>query len=178
MRQIQTALLVAFGLSACHASAADCYESSIVRPSPFMGNNGEVFQLADGSLWEVKYEYEYMYDYYPEVIICPGNGVLIIDDSRLDVELVSSPQPRAKPAPRQKSAVAASAIESQIAGDFEGWGGETIVKLVNGQVWQQASYHYEYTYSFMPEVLIYQTNGVYKMKVEGADEAVEVIRLR
>ena len=36
--------------------AGDCYESSIVKPSPFMGNDGEAFKLADGSWWEVKYE--------------------------------------------------------------------------------------------------------------------------
>jgi len=29
---------------------ADCYESRILSPSPFMGNNGEIFKLADGSL--------------------------------------------------------------------------------------------------------------------------------
>lgn len=27
----------------------DCYESTIVSPTPFMGNNGEVFKLSDGS---------------------------------------------------------------------------------------------------------------------------------
>ena len=37
------------------AAAQDCYESVVRTPSPFMGNNGEMFQLADGSLWEVKY---------------------------------------------------------------------------------------------------------------------------
>lgn len=41
-------------------AAQDCYNSSILKPTPFMGNNGEIFQLADGSVWEVKYEYEYL----------------------------------------------------------------------------------------------------------------------
>jgi len=35
------------------ALAQDCYQSSIVSPTPFMGNNGEIFKLADGSVWEV-----------------------------------------------------------------------------------------------------------------------------
>jgi hypothetical protein len=30
-------------------------------------------------------------------------------------------------------------IESQIDGDFEGWDGETIFKLTNGEIWQQRS---------------------------------------
>lgn len=58
-------------------------------------------------------------------------------------------------------------FESQIEGDFEGWEGETIVKLINGQIWQQQEYYYTYTYSFMPKVLIYNSGGSYKMKVEG-----------
>ena len=40
-------------------------------------------------------------------------------------------------------------VESQIDGDFNGWEGETIVKLMNGQIWQQAEYHYEYHYAYM-----------------------------
>jgi hypothetical protein len=71
-----------------------------------------------------------------------------------------------------------NAIETQIDGDFEGWEGETIVKLTNGQIWQQSSYYYEYYYAYRPEVLIYRSGSVYKMKVEGTDEAVEVKRLK
>lgn len=71
-----------------------------------------------------------------------------------------------------------SVIETQIDGDFEGWEGETIVKLVNGQIWQQTEYHYHYHYAFMPQVLIYRSGGGYKMKVDGVDKAVGVERLR
>ena len=60
-----------------------CYESSIRSPTPFMGNNEEIFKLADGSLWEVKHEYEYLYEYYPDVVICPNKGKLIIKDKTL-----------------------------------------------------------------------------------------------
>jgi hypothetical protein len=69
-------------------------------------------------------------------------------------------------------------IESQIDGDFEGWEGETIVKLMNGQIWQQLEYYYVYHYAFMPRVLIYKSGRVYKMKVEGVDKAVGVMQLR
>ena len=41
-------------------------------------------------------------------------------------------------------------IESQIDGDFEGWDGETVFVLTNGQIWQQDSYDYTYHYAFMP----------------------------
>lgn len=176
MRNYRFTILLTLVLVADFALAQACFESSIVKPSPFMGNDGEVFQLADGSLWEVQHEYEYLYEYYPDVVVCPERGVLIVEDSRLNVVLLSTgaAQSSKDPKTKEKSTV----IESQIDGDFEGWEGETIVKLVNGEIWQQSEYHYEYMYSFMPEVLIYQSGGVYKMKVEGADETVGVIRLK
>jgi len=32
------------------------------------------------------------------------------------------------------------AIESRVDGEFEGWDGETIFPLTNGQIWQQVQY--------------------------------------
>lgn len=81
-------------------------------------------------------------------------------------------------APSRSVAPTSSVIETQIDGDFEGWEGETVVKLMNGQIWQQVDYAYEYHYAFMPNVLIYSTGGGYKMKVEGVTQAVSVTRLR
>jgi hypothetical protein len=80
-------------LTARAASGQGCYESSIVSPTPFMGNNGEIFRLADGSIWEVKYEYEYLYEYGPRVTICPARGRLIIRNKTLNVEQLKAPSP-------------------------------------------------------------------------------------
>ena len=71
-----------------------------------------------------------------------------------------------------------SVIENRIDGDFEGWEGETIVKLENRQIWQQSEYHYHYHYAFMPEVLIFKSGSGYKMWVEGVEKAVRVERLK
>jgi hypothetical protein len=71
-----------------------------------------------------------------------------------------------------------SVIESQIDGDFEGWDGETIFKLTNGQIWQQTGYDYTYSYAYMPEVTIYKTSGGWKMKVEDVEETIYVRRLK
>jgi hypothetical protein len=68
-----------------------------------------------------------------------------------------------------------SSIESQIDGDFEGFEGETIFKLVNGQIWQQSEYWYHYHYSFMPRVLIFKSGGGYKIKVDGIEKSIGVI---
>ena len=68
--------------------------------------------------------------------------------------------------------------ESQIEGTFGGWAGDTVVQLANGEVWQQSERHYEYHHAYRPEVLIYNTGGVYKMKVGDLSQAVAVRRLR
>lgn len=69
-------------------------------------------------------------------------------------------------------------IESKIDGEFECWEGDTVFQLMNGQIWQQTDFQYRYCYKFMPDVLIYQSGGVYRMKVDGVDGTVAVRRLR
>ena len=177
------------------ASAQSCYESSIVSPSPFMGNNGEIFKLADGSVWEVKYEYEYMYEYSPDVVICPSKGRVIVGKKQLNVQLLSPGRTQQAKKDRNdaKSIDSAKAgekppspvrvggpdlVESQIDGEFSGWEGETIFKLTNGQIWQQSSYAYTYTYSYRPKVMIFKVGGNYQMKVDGVDGRIGVTQLR
>jgi len=82
------------------AKAADCYQSSIMTPTPFMGNNDEIFQLADGTLWQVKYEYSYLYEYYPSVMICPSLGKLVLKGKALNVVQVSGRPETRKSEPR------------------------------------------------------------------------------
>ena len=53
-----------------------------------------------------------------------------------------------------------------------------IIKLMNGQIWQQIEYYYEYHYAYMPKVLVYPSAGGFKMKIEGTSQAVGVQRLR
>jgi hypothetical protein len=69
-------------------------------------------------------------------------------------------------------------IESKVNGAFNGWDGETVLKLMNGQIWKQSAYHYEYHYAYMPDVLIYKSGTRYKMLVDGTDEAVYVERIK
>jgi hypothetical protein len=70
------------------------------------------------------------------------------------------------------------AIETTLAGEFNGWEGETIFKLSNGQIWEQAEYDYMYSYSYMPEVTIYPTTTGCKLKVEDENETVLVKRIK
>ncbi len=163
-------------LTVCCVSAQDCYESSILSPNPFMGNNGEIFKLADNSIWEVKYEYEYLYEYYPSVIVCPSKGKLGIKGKMLNIQKIKAGKSISSNTKTQKAHLP-EIIESQIDGEFEGWEGETIVKLTNGEIWQQSEYFYNYHYAFMPKVLIFLSNGGYKMKVDGVEKSVGVSKL-
>lgn len=69
-------------------------------------------------------------------------------------------------------------VESSIDGEFNGWTGETIFKLQNGQIWEQSSYAYWYHYAYSPKVLIYKSGSVYKMKVDGVDSTINVTRIK
>ena len=73
---------------------------------------------------------------------------------------------------------APAVVETQIEGEFEGWSGNTVFKLANGQIWQQASYAYTYHYAYRPNVLIYKAGAVYQMKVDGVDQPIQVKRLK
>jgi hypothetical protein len=86
------------------------------------------------------------------------------------------PAPAVRVAPNRGSCV--PVIESAITGEIEGWDGETIFKLDNGQIWQQAEYDYTYFYEYHPDVTIYQTSAGCRMKVEDEDETVLVKRIK
>jgi hypothetical protein len=47
-------------------------------------------RISDGSVWKVRYEYEHLYAYNPEVMICPSEGILILLDEgkKLNVERI------------------------------------------------------------------------------------------
>jgi hypothetical protein len=160
--------------------AGSCYEASIVSPTPFMGNNGEILKLSDGSVWEVQLEYQYLYEYYPSVIICPDKSRLIIKEKSLNVALISkgntsdNKRNNSKPSTHSQE----NAIETRVDGEFEGWAGDTIVKTTNGQIWQQSEFYVFYHYSYSPNVLIVKVANGYKMQVEGISHAVDVLLLK
>jgi hypothetical protein len=54
-------------------------------------------------------------------------------------------------------------IKSQVVSDFNGWSGNTLFELQNGQIWKQDEYQYWYHYAYRPVVIIKRDNGTYKM---------------
>lgn len=85
MRTIFVSVLLFF-VATTAAQAASCYKVTIQEPQPFLGNGGEVVILSDGSIWKnMSYLYLYLYAYYPTVVICPGEGRMILNDRVFDV---------------------------------------------------------------------------------------------
>jgi hypothetical protein len=74
----------------------------------------------------------------------------------------------------EKTETTSNVIEGTIDGNFEGFDGDKIFKLTNGQIWQQDEYKYNYSYKYRPKVTIINENGGYKMHVDGMSEAIRV----
>lgn len=75
---------------------------------------------------------------------------------------------------------AANVREDTIDGDFNGWEGGTVVKLMSGQIWIQTEYYYWYHYAFMPKVFLVCDSpnaAICLMQVQGVDKYVQVERL-
>ena len=136
------------------------------------GWNGEnIIELTDGSVWQqIEYHYNYSYSYMPEVKIAKNNGSYSMlvegEDEWVDVIQLNWTK----------------IAESQIDGDWEGWNGENIIKLLDGSVWEQFEYHYSYSYSYSPDVKIYLDHShpkikLYKMKVHD-HRPIGVLRLK
>lgn len=158
--------------------AQDCYKSSIISPSPFMGNNGEVFKLADGSLWEVKYEYEYLYEYYPSVVICPSLGRLIIDEKSLNVELIAA-APNSKKAGSKQSEKWEIFEETNLEGSISGTIQQgQIFKTTSGSIYEVTGITLQLVLELQPEVTVLRNGNIYKLIVEGFDEPLICRKLK
>ncbi len=139
---------------------------------------GRIFKTASGSIYEVTgLTLQLVLELSPEVTVLQ-NGIvfkLIVDGFE---EPLLCRQLKASGSTSSKSGGGSDAIESTISGTFEGWDGETVFVLDNGQIWQQSSYAYMYHYAYRPSVLIYKTSGGYKLRLEGVDETIFVKRLK
>ncbi|WP_226035409.1 hypothetical protein [Aquibacillus saliphilus] len=131
----------------------------------FYGWSGDtLFKLTNGQYWvQSNYAYNYHYAYRPHVQIIEK-----VNRYYLEVEGMNNSIEVRK---------LFSVIESVVTNDFNGWDGETIFELQNGQVWQQASYAYNYHYAYIPQIIIYESGGGYKLHVEGVTETLPVRRI-
>lgn len=68
------------------------------------------------------------------------------------------------------------AVRSFIDGEYNGWNGDTIYELDNGQIWKQAVYHYHYHYAYHPKVLVFADTLGCRMVVSGDDDDGVLVR--
>ena len=134
----------------------------------FNGWAGEtVFKLSNGQLWE-----QTEFDLYVTARISPSvtltsNGGLVtltVDSSGESVEVQQITK----------------FYETCILNDFNGWRGDTIFEMCNGDVWQQSSLgHHTTNVSSPPNVIIYDSGfRRFKMQVEGTRKTISVVQLR
>jgi hypothetical protein len=112
----------------------------------FTGWYGDaLFKLVNGQYWiQAEYKYNYRYMYRPAVVITQSGSGYFMEVEGMDGSV------------RVRRT---NAVESHIAGEFNGWSGDTVFELQNGQMWKQATYAYWYHYAYHPEVVIYESSG-------------------
>lgn len=90
-------LSIALTLSCMSAYGQECFRTSVMAPSPLMGNHGEIFRTADGAIYEVVGSYEYLYAYYPSVTICPSRGKMLVEGKTVGIVPIQASGRRAAP---------------------------------------------------------------------------------
>jgi hypothetical protein len=122
-----------------------------------------LFPLYNGQYWIQKnYKYWYHYSYMPNITIYEYNNLyyLTLDGQEKFVEVEKIE----------------NVIKATIINDFNGWSGNTIFELDNGQIWKQSEYDYDYNYSFRPDAIIYSNGYDYKILVEGKSVGVKQLK--
>jgi hypothetical protein len=129
----------------------------------FEGFDDEVtFELTDGTVYfQSSYKYSYHYSYRPTVkIYSDGYTKIIVPDGMNDYAEIEE----------------TTAIKSKIINDFNGWSGDTIFELQNGQIWKQDKYQYKYLYSYRPDAIIAKVGSHHIMTVKGKSIRVKRIK--
>jgi hypothetical protein len=65
-------------------------------------------------------------------------------------------------------------FESSIAGRFDGWNGDTVVRLLDGTRWRQVDGAVVVHHAFMPPVTVYRSGRMHRMRIEGLGRSVSV----
>ncbi|MFC1783195.1 tetratricopeptide repeat protein [Planctomycetota bacterium] len=140
---------------------------------------GHILKTTSGGIYEVaEYVYLYEYEYSPDVLILHNGNLFKLIIEGFDEPLICK---RLNPIPKTNQTLTfrtLPVIESYIDSDFDGIEYGNIYVLANGQIWEQTeAYPYPYPYP-MPKVIIWNSGGVYKMKVEKIDRPVTVRRIK
>ena len=127
--------------------------------------HGHIFKTVSDNFYEVtNHVYLYEYEYSPNVIVLKSGDMfkLIIDG--FDEILICRKLKKT--------------FEAFIMNDFDGYEWGNIYVLSNGQIWEQTEPYIWMWIWVMPKVLIYETNGIYKMKFDQIEHPVTVKRIK
>ena len=129
--------------------------SSLYIDGNFYGSDGEmIVRLSDGTFWvQTNFSQHNCNLHNPKVELIQKHQRIYLKirqcgNIEIPVEQVTN------------------AFMSKIDGEFTGVGGETILKLKNGTIWQQSHYKYFYKYAFNPSCIAYYYNG-WKINILG-----------
>ena len=137
---------------------------------------GHIFKTLSGNIYEITdYVYLYEYEYSPRVIVLRSGDIykLNIDgfeDAIHCINLNSNSTGEELNIKTQTS----KALEAYITSDFEGYEIGNIYVLSNDQIWEQTEFYTWVWVWSMPKVLIYETNGIYKMKFDQIEHSVTI----
>ena len=99
---LKLAITGLLALASAAAQGQACFKTSVMAPSPLMGNHGEIFRTAEGLIFEVVGSYEYLYAYYPEVTICPDRGRMLVEGKTVGIRALQPRSSNASPPPIKK----------------------------------------------------------------------------
>lgn len=72
-----------------------------------------------------------------------------------------------------------SVIESSVDGEFNGFDGDTVIRLLDGSLWEQTEFYWEWHWAYLPKATVFRSQGGgWKMQIEGIRQAVRVRRLK
>lgn len=93
--------------------------------------------------------------------------------------VAAAPEPEEAFGLEQERAAAVDSIRAGVRGGFQGWSGDTVFELDNGQVWQQsAAGRYEYSGEDRPVIITRGFLGSFSLQAEGLNRTVRVKRIK
>ena len=172
MKKIICAFLLFFLTTAPGIAAQVMFEAHIVNE--FNGFDSDaIFIMSNGTAWkQYNYLYKYSYKYNPQATIIrqgPSKFFLLVDgiDEYVEVEYIGE------------------AYKESIVGEFDGWNGDTIFKLSDGSIWEQADSTHEHNHQNSPDIYLIkyaflreQNLFLYYALVEDSDELIRVRRIK
>lgn len=66
-------------------------------------------------------------------------------------------------------------VNGQISGATTGYHADAVFRLINGEVWKQSQYVYQYQYAYQPMARLFRHGGQQMLEISGMGQAVPVV---